>query len=461
MAYGAPMTTANRPRSIPTFTSYPFRNLPLTLVMAYLLTVFAMFLAWPINWPLYGGWVWARLIAYVAVCFGALTFGCRRGSAPDKSKRELVPFAATNTTILFGATSAIALLFPASYIYTGRWPWQVLSALEDQGEAYRALYDQLMETTGQRAPIAIARAMAAPLTFAVLPLGILNWKKLSAFLRILVVATGFCSVIFSTLRGTDREFADLFIVSGAVFLVTIGRQGVASGQVLALVKKYWAPTVLLGLFIWIAAGMYTDRKTARLGGYDNRLEVCANDSQICANMDAPAIAWMPIEQRFGTSIFVLSASSGFYGLALGLEKEFEPSWGVGHSPAALSIYELVTGDQSLHFRTYTYRNGYDSWSDENYWSTLILWIANDTGFAGAVVALVFIGFLWGRVWRDATQRLSDPAAVLFSMMMITMVYLPANNQVFASYDGYTVFSVWLLIWLRQRRTIGRSQLVVR
>ena len=38
----------------------------------------------------------------------------------------------------------------------------------------------------------------------------------------------------------------------------------------------------------------------------------------------------------------------------------------------------------------------------------------------------------------AAEGNSDPAAVLFCALMITMFYLTANNQLFGSYDGYFV-----------------------
>ena len=47
--------------------------------------------------------------------------------------------------------------------------------------------------------------------------------------------------------------------------------------------------------------------------------------------------------------------------------------------------------------------------------------------------------------------MSDPAAVLFCLATTMMVYLPANNQVLASYDGYLVLAVWIVIWLRHRQ----------
>jgi len=191
-----------------------------------------------------------------------------------------------------------------------------------------------------------------------------------------------------------------------------------------------------------------------LGGYVSRTAVCANDSHICANLDNPWISWLPQPQRFGLTFFILSTCSGYYGLELALEKPFESSLGIGHSPASLSIYEAITGDPSIHMRTFTYRNAGDHWSEDYYWSTLMTWIANDVGFPGSILVLALIGYCWGRWWREATAGFSDPAAILFTLGTMMMVYLPANNQVFASYDGYVVFACWLSIWIVHRHRAG-------
>jgi hypothetical protein len=129
-----------------------------------------------------------------------------------------------------------------------------------------------------------------------------------------------------------------------------------------------------------------------------------------------------------------------------MHKPFESSLGVGHSPAALSVYEALTGDDTPHKRTYTYRNGDDEWPEDNYWSTLIAWIANDVGFSGAVGVLALLGFAWGLWWREAAAGMSDPAAVLFVQATTMVFYLPANNQVFAAYEGYSIFFLWLAVW---------------
>ncbi len=215
-------------------------------------------------------------------------------------------------------------------------------------------------------------------------------------------------------------------------------------------RRYWRHALIAAVFLYVAQGLFTERKDARLGGYVSRTAVCANSSHICADLDNPWISWLPQRQRFGLTLFILSTCSGYYGLDLALEKPFESALGVGHSPAALSLYEVATGDAGPHFRTFTYRNGADRWPEDYYWSTLMTWIANDTGFPGSFAVLGLIGFGWGLWWREATAGFSDPAAVLFSLATMMMFYLPANNQVFASYDGYFVSAVWLAIWIWHR-----------
>jgi hypothetical protein len=54
--------------------------------------------------------------------------------------------------------------------------------------------------------------------------------------------------------------------------------------------------------------------------------------------------------------------------------------------------------------------------------------------------------------------MSDPAAVLFALTTTMVFYLPANNQVFAGYEGYTIFVIWLGVWLwhRSRRALSAA-----
>ena len=444
-------------RLVPVITAARITRLPLLLVFGYVVATFVMFLAWPIDWPIYYFADWLRLVGYVALCFGIIAATMVAGSSG--SSRLNAPLPALPILLLAGALAAALLLVPASFAYTGRGPWDLLDALRDQAAAYRRLQIQLYATEGQRNMIVGLRALAAPLTFAVLPLGIIHWRSIGPLGRTAVAVTVASSVIFSILRGTDKEIADLFIVGCAAGFVAYGRNRTLGLEGFEILRRFWKPALLAAVFLYVAQGLFTERKDERLGGYSSRTAVCVNESHVCADLDNPWISWMPLRQRFGLTFFILSTSSGYYGLDLALEKPFQSAYGVGHSPAATSVYEAVTDDTALHLRTFTYRNGADHWPEDYYWSTLVTWIANDVGFLGALPVLGLIGYFWGRWWREAAAGMSDPAAVLFCVATMMMFYFPANNQVLASYDGYTILVGWLATWLWHRRASALTAVV--
>ena len=448
-----------RLRILPVVTPAGITRLPLFLVFGYIAATFLLFLVWPINWPIFKAEDWARLIAYVLLCLAVIGGTTWMGSAG--ATRVTAPLAFLPVLLVLGALAAALILIPTSYAYTGRPPWEALDALGDQGTAYRRLQAQLWAFAGQRNTVVVLRAVFSPITYAVLPLGIIRWRTIGLGGRVAVGITVAASVVFSIMRGTDKEIADLFVSGASAAFVAYGRSRALGQRGAELVRRYWRLGLVALVFLYLAQGLFTERKDERLhGGYVSRTAVCANNSRICAELDNPWISWLPLRQRFGLTFFILSTCSGYYGLDLALDKPFESSLGVGHSPAALSVYEAIIGDTGPHLRTYTYRNGEDQWSEDNYWSTLVTWIANDVGFLGAVVVLAGIGWLWGRWWREAAAGMSDPAAVLFVLATTMMVYFPANNQVLGSYDGYFELASWTAIWLWHRTSRKLSASVV-
>ncbi|HEX3422628.1 MAG TPA: hypothetical protein VHS33_04400 [Sphingomicrobium sp.] len=453
-AVGAPQFSDLR--ILPVVSPEGVSRVPLIVVFSYLIATFAIFLVWPINWPIYYLRDWLGLIGYVLLCFAVIAAAMYWGSAG--ATRLTAPLPHLNLLLWAGTAAAALLLVPSSFSYTGRGPWEVLDALRDQGAAYHQFQLQLYATEGQRIAIVGLRAVAAPVTFAVLPLGIIHWRTIGLSGRSAVIIAVLVSAVFSIMRGTDKEFADLFIVGCAGAFVAFGRNRMLGTRGPGMALGIWRPVLAALVFVYLAQGLSIDRKSERNGGYANATLVCANDSTICADLDDAWISWLPLPQRFGVTSFILSTTSGYFGLELALKKPFESAYGLGHSPAVLSIYEALTGDPTPHQRTYTYRNGDDQWSEDYYWSTLMTWIANDVGFVGALPVLGLIAYLWALWWREAAAGMSDPAAILFTLSTMMMFYFPANNEVLASYDGYTILSVWVVVWLWHRRAKAVSAL---
>jgi hypothetical protein len=269
-------------------------------------------------------------------------------------------------------------------------------------------------------------------------------------------------MIFSILRGTDREVADLIVISTSAYLIGAARRrlreprlplGGYRGRIRASGP---ALLVLLAVVLALASQVFLERRQeriARLGEY------CFAQSGACANYKSPFVAGLNDRDRFGVTMAVGYASAGWYGLSLALKKDFRSAYGLGHSPALMRVYTMLTGDHSLELRTFNSRNTDDGWPGDYFWSTMMTSLANDVGFPLALGLLGVFGWAWGRSWKDAVVGGNDPAAVVFCIGAMTVVYFPANLQMLLGLDGYSTCVVWLSVWMLTRRApaaIGRS-----
>jgi hypothetical protein len=122
-------------------------RLPIRLVLLYVAATFFVFALGPFEWPIDN---WASLIAFLALSMACLWVGFRYAIA--NAPRECTAID-PRWIIILGSVAAVALLFVAAPVYTGKTPWQVFDALRDPGGAYSALQDQLELTASSRKPI--------------------------------------------------------------------------------------------------------------------------------------------------------------------------------------------------------------------------------------------------------------------------------------------------------------------
>lgn len=412
------------------------------LGLYYLLFTIALFVFGPFDWPLPSN---IPVLLYLA----ALLFMLYSGHSVGLSRAPLhSPLHATKAIFIFGALSATLLLLPSSIIYTGRWPWQVLQALADQKEAYGKLGEQLAETQGGRGPIIAARTLTAPFVFAVLPLGVIYWRTMTFVQRSLLGLTILSSIIFSILRGTTRELADVVLIGGGAFLVSIYRDVKVPYLLAQRLRKFAVRMSVLVASVLVALVI---RTSARAGDVVTATSGCIGETGVCVDYDKLPFSVLPlgVDNFFATITGYFS--QGYYGLALALRQDFIWAKGVGHSPAIQSLYELMTGDPFLAQNSYTNRLVSDGWSGEYQWSSLPTWLASDMSFWLVPGALLFIGYLWARSWADATVGQDDRAAVFFCTLTMMIFYFPANNQMMNTLDNYAVLIGWGVAWAITRR----------
>ena len=81
------------------------------------------------------------------------------------------------------------------------------------------------------------------------------------------------------------------------------------------------------------------------------------------------------------------------------------------------------------------------------WSTFYTWVASDISFIGVLILMFIIGYLLARTWKRAKDKNDYISLVVFVQLMLLCFYLPANNQLFQSYEGLFGNMSWLMIWL--------------
>lgn len=431
------------------------RYTPINVGLCYLAATFLIFLIGPVDYPVTN---YVLISTYFVLVCVFLAFGFR---VAVRQPVRISTLKFSRAIFVSGSVLSILVLVPSSYYYTGKMPWEFLSAIEDQRSAYASLAGQLAMTEGQRGPIIILRALTMPFIWAVVPLGVLYWARLGLIYRVLFFAAILCSLIFSALRGTDREIADLLIVSGSAFAVATARKRLDRQQAplptatkpAGFLARRWRAAVVVVVALTVSGSVFVERKEDRMNTVS---AFCFLNSGACADYNHPLVVGMNDSGRFATTMTVAYITNGYYGLSLALEKPFRSSWGVGHSSALNRISDVIGGDQNIKFNTFTYRNIDDGWPQEYFWSTMLTSIANDISFPGAVVFMGFFAWFWGRSWMDAAVARNDSAAIVFCLATFSVIYFPANLQILQTLEGYATVVFWVIAWLCFRaRDLGR------
>jgi hypothetical protein len=350
----------------------------------------------------------------------------------------------------------IALQIPLTLTYTGKYPWDVFSAILDQRMVYEDMLEQLVSTQGERFYVPLVRAVVMPLFFAGVGYGLLNFRSLSRFKKVLLLVGLLCPIDLSLLRGTDKEIADLIIIVCGFLLVAYCRRvvGARQGQLFVSFNVRRLATIAF-VVVLLFFFFFSYRKFERLGG---AIDFCVMDGLICADYSGPVLSLLPDFIAFGYAMISAYLTIGYYGLSLALELPFESAYGLGHSSALLSLYERISGSTALFDSTYIARISESGWDHRYYWSSLYTWLANDVHFIGALVIVGFFARWFRQAWLDAVYARDDLAAVVFVLLCIAFLYLPANNQLAQTFDLYFAFIGTFFAWKYGRGRTRRKQL---
>ena len=150
-------------------------------------------------------------------------------------------------------------------------------------------------------------------------------------------------------------------------------------------------------------------------------------------------------------------SGGYYGLSLTLQEPFVFCYGVGNSYFLEGLSRHLVKTPIIQ-STYPARIDTRRWNFYGKWHSIYPWLASDLTFPGTVVLMFLIGRLFGLVWLDVAYCRNLWAVCLLPLVLVMLIYIPANNQVLAFSPAALPFFTLLVLWnLSRLRSVKKRR----
>jgi hypothetical protein len=415
-----------------------FRRLaPMVLLQAFLWGTFAAFAFGPWDWPLRDP---VGLYGFVVGCHVMLLVGYL--SAAHRAPTDHGSQANPKRTLMWAIALSVALLPLTSYARTGNWVPDVVGAFLDPGRAYQEAHAYMESGTNFAAYV---RILASPLLVALLPIGVFWWSQWSWRARAAIVGVAAAVVMITVSTGQRRDIAEVVLVVAMVSLAAHWA-GVTRWSRRAIVAGGVACAVAIVGFVAYFMVSHVSRIGQQAADYGvNPVTQAAPDP------DNVFLTSVPLEARPGVLGMLHYFTTGYYGLSLAQDREFQPMYGLGHSMFLTRNWERLSKDTGFVSRSYPVQiSEKDGFKYPVQWCTAYPYFANDLGFLGTVLLMFLLGRLFALAWIDVLGGKNVNALIAFTLLATLLFYLPATNRMLQDGEGVVAFYFWIAVWLVHR-----------
>lgn len=468
-------------------TSRPgrFRALwaPLVVIEAYLaFTVFVFFFG-PVEWDVPNP---LKLLGFLAVNYGALYLGYRRGIRPARARLRTGPVQSLGTIQVPRAVVVLILVSMVFSIFSSLMMLQavrgdlagVLMAFRNPGEAYNQsqnLAQAFRDGNIREYDISnYSWAFRISTVLSVLkrlyfPLSLACWGLLPRSLKVLFFVATFTGITSTVGAGAQSGVGFLIFAALPVALyrlyVARGPMTTARGARPARRGRGRAALVRAGLVLafggLVATVAYFQVSRAETGrrALDPVATLAGSFGQPAENS---VFRVTGTRANYGLTMALLYMSHGYQGLALAMEQPFVWTFGFGWSGGLQAILRDYLGGPDLFQRSYLVRNqAATGWPALNWWSTIFPWVASDTTFYGTFLFTALVGFVAGRSWSTLILRGNPVGFAVLGQLFILVFMFPANNALAQTLDGLFalvgVVVIYSLSWrFRKKGATGGS-----
>ena len=314
----------------------------------------------------------------------------------------------------------LGLLLNIEYMYR-KWATHGMSfsisnlvfALLNPGDAYSA------EATVSINTNIITGILLTPFRWAVIPMGIYYWNRLSKPYKSLVVIT-ILVYIFTWLGiGTRKGLMDLIIVS--YFSIIAAHTSLLYNP---SSRKKLKIVAICALVLFVFFFIYSNASRAGLSSLSDLDQMLDREYRqfYLENCSPNALSAMSeVTSYLCQGYNALNISISDIGI-------IPPTFG-GSSMATWLYLDRFFGYNPMpdtYMAILESNYGMDKYQ---YWHSIYLWIANDVTFIFVPFVIFLIGFYFARVWKDALHGENPWAYPILGYMIIMVFYFFANNQV--------------------------------
>lgn len=357
-------------------------------------------------------------------------------SSASRSRARQIEFSSStdpNKTLILASACLMIFAGVASAQALGFTPSTVVESFGNLGSAYSNRTTLQSTTLPGSTGTLITSGLFFLFPFAV-PLSIMHWSALSRGMRLLVVGGVVSYGGYFLAGGTMKGFGDLTILLVIGILVRAARARISGNR--AHVSKqrrrwFYAQVGAVGIFLWIVA----TAMASRLSGRAASLPIFQDDG-LLGRILGP-------DWSVGVEAMTAYFAKGYRGL--GLAMDYPPPYDFyGGFRGVSDLLSRYVGLEDAYANSLPLAaqnaTGYSATAN---WWTVFPWLASDFGWVGAILFVGGIGFLAGRLWVNIIYQQDALSVGLFYFVLMFLLFVPANNQVFID-SGSTIGSLVLL-----------------
>jgi len=323
--------------------------------------------------------------------------------------------------------------------------------ISKMGEAYVQAYTDYERGKGSIRLSFLIQTLTYIPYLVTLILGAFYFKKLPTVYKIFVIFTYISIILLETIgHGKQKQLGDILVYLMITFLLKIDIMSPV------LRKKIFKKLLLLALVGVISLVTVLSFRYAAI-----HLDASNINEKVHALMEYDLAH--PVFQIFGGSIgfplavFTGYLSQGYYGLSLCMQQPFEWTYFVGNSYSLTVLLQRFFHVPVDFHDTYPYRTSLITGWDDSKWSTVFTWFAGDFTFFGTLIFFSLVAFLYARVWIEAYRYKNPISIILFSMLTIALLYIPANNQLLHTPGSIIAIFYFIVLWIFKHKKFNLYQ----